>query len=89
MTTNQNTNAAADSTSKAKTIGGTDTTHPGSGVEEAELSLRSTLEQEIRTRAYEIYHSAEESPATKRRIGFRPNVSLANHRPITPNKEYQ
>jgi hypothetical protein len=39
MTTNQNTNAVAGSTSKAKTIGGTDTTQPGAGVEEAELLL--------------------------------------------------
>jgi hypothetical protein len=55
MTTNQNTNAVADSTSKAKTIGGTDTTQPAAGVEEAELLLESTREQEIRNRAYEIY----------------------------------
>jgi hypothetical protein len=39
MTTNQNTNAVAGSTSKAKTIGGTDTAQPGAGVEEAELLL--------------------------------------------------
>ena len=55
MTTNQNTNALAGSTSKAKTIGVTDTTQPGAGVEESALLLQSTREQEIRNRAYEIY----------------------------------
>jgi hypothetical protein len=55
MTTNQDTNAAARSTSKAKTIGGTDTTQPEAGVEESELLRRSTHEQEVRDRAYEIY----------------------------------
>ena len=55
MTTNQNINAVAGSTSKAKTLGRTDTTQPGAGVEESELLLQSTREQEIRTRAYEIY----------------------------------
>ena len=55
MTTNQHTNAVAGSTSKAKTIGGTDTTQPGAGVEESELLRQSTREQEIRNRAYEIY----------------------------------
>lgn len=53
MTTNQSTNALA--TSKAKTIGGTVAPQSGAGVEEAELLLQSTLEQEIRNRAYEIY----------------------------------
>ena len=55
MTTNQNINAVAGSTSKAKTIGGTDTTQPGARVEESELLRQSTREQEIRNRAYEIY----------------------------------
>jgi hypothetical protein len=55
MTTNQNINAVAGSTSKAKTIGGTETTQPKVGVEESELLLQSTREQEIRNRAYEIY----------------------------------
>lgn len=55
MTTNQNINIVARSTSKAKTIRGTDTTQPEAGVEEGELSLQSTREQEISNRAYEIY----------------------------------
>ena len=55
MTTDQNTKAAAGSTSNAKPIGGTDTTQPGAGIEKAELLLQSTREQEIRNRAYEIY----------------------------------
>ena len=55
MTTNQNINAVAGSTSIAKTIGGRDTTQPGVGVEEPDLLLQSTREQEIRNRAYEIY----------------------------------
>ena len=55
MTTNQNINAAAGSTSIAKTIGGSDTARPGAGVEASELLLQSTREQEIRNRAYEIY----------------------------------
>ena len=55
MTTNQNINAVAGSTSIAKTIGGSDTTQPGAGVEESDLLPESTREQEIRKRAYEIY----------------------------------
>jgi hypothetical protein len=55
MTTNHNINAVAGSTSIAKTIGGSHTTQPGAGVEESELLLQSTREQEIRNRAYEIY----------------------------------
>jgi Protein of unknown function (DUF2934) len=41
--------------SKAKTIGSTDRTQPGTAVEKSEPSLQSTPEQEIRNRAYEIY----------------------------------
>ena len=41
--------------SKAKTIGSTDPTQPGTAVEESERLLKSTHEQEIRNRAYEIY----------------------------------
>jgi predicted ester cyclase len=40
--------------SKAKTIGSTDPTQPGTAVEEREVLLQSTREQEIRNRAYEI-----------------------------------
>jgi hypothetical protein len=62
MTTNQNINAVAGSISKAKTIGGTETTQPKAEVEESELLLQSTSEQEIRNRAYEIYlHRGAES----------------------------
>jgi hypothetical protein len=46
MTTNRHTNGVASSTSKAKTIGGTDTTQPAAGVEEAELVRQSPREQE-------------------------------------------
>jgi hypothetical protein len=41
--------------SKAKTIGSTDSTQPGTPVAERERLLQSTREQEIRNRAYEIY----------------------------------
>ena len=41
--------------SKAKTIGSTDSTQPGTAVEERERLLHSTPEQGIRNRAYEIY----------------------------------
>ena len=41
--------------SKAKTIGSTDSTEPGTAVEEREWLLHSNGEQEIRDRAYEIY----------------------------------
>jgi hypothetical protein len=41
--------------SKAKTIDSTDSTQPGTAVEERERLLRSSGEQEIRDRAYEIY----------------------------------
>jgi len=41
--------------SKAKTIGSTDSTQPGTAVEERERLRQSTGEQEIRDRAYEIY----------------------------------
>jgi hypothetical protein len=41
--------------SKAKTIGSTDSTQPGTAVEERARLLHSTGEQEIRDRAYEIY----------------------------------
>jgi hypothetical protein len=41
--------------SKAKTIGSTDLTQPGTSVEERERLLHSTDEQAIRDRAYEIY----------------------------------
>jgi len=41
--------------SKAKTIGRTDSTQPGTAVEERERLLQSTREQEIKNRAYEIY----------------------------------
>ena len=40
---------------KVKTIGSTDSTQPGTAVEERERLLRSTRDQEIRNRAYEIY----------------------------------
>jgi Protein of unknown function (DUF2934) len=41
--------------SKAKTIGSTDPTQPGTAAEERERSLHSIREQEIRNRRYEIY----------------------------------
>ena len=41
--------------SKAKTIGSTDPTQPGTAVDERERLLHSTREQEIRNRAYEMY----------------------------------
>ena len=41
--------------SRAKTIGSTDPTQPGTAVEERERLLQSMREQEIRNRAYEIY----------------------------------
>ena len=59
MTTNQNANTEAGSTSKAKTIRCADATQPGAGFEDAELLPQSTREQEIRNRAYEIYLQRE------------------------------
>ncbi len=41
--------------SKAKMIGSTEATQPQTVVEEREELLRSTREEEIRNRAYEIY----------------------------------
>ena len=41
--------------SKAKMIGSTEATQPETAVEEREVLLRSTREEEIRNRAYEIY----------------------------------
>jgi len=41
--------------SKAKTIGRTDSTQPGTAAEERDRLLPSTQEQKIRDRAYEIY----------------------------------
>ena len=41
--------------SKAKTIGSTNPTQPGTAVEERERLPHSTGEKEIRDRAYEIY----------------------------------
>jgi hypothetical protein len=41
--------------SKAETIGSTDSTQPGTAVEQGERLVHSTGEQEIRDRAYEIY----------------------------------
>ena len=41
--------------SKAKIIGSTDSTQPGTAFEERKRLLHSTREQEIRNRAYEIY----------------------------------
>ena len=41
--------------SKARTVGSTGRTQPGTAVEGRERLLHSTREQEIRNRAYEIY----------------------------------
>lgn len=41
--------------SKAKMIGSTEATQPETAVEEREVLLYSTREEEIRNRAYEIY----------------------------------
>jgi hypothetical protein len=41
--------------SKAKMIGSTEATQPETAVEERGVLLRSTREEEIRDRAYEIY----------------------------------
>ena len=41
--------------SKATMIGSTEATLPERAVEEGEVLSRSTLDEEIRTRAYEIY----------------------------------
>jgi len=48
--------------SKAKMIGRTDPTQPGTVVEESERLLQSTREQERRIRAYEIYLQREGQP---------------------------
>ncbi len=49
--------------SKAKTIGSTDPTQPGTAVEETERLLQSTHEQEIRNRVYEIYLQRKAQPS--------------------------
>jgi hypothetical protein len=77
MTTDQNTNAVAGSTSKAKTIGGTDTTPPGAGVEESELLRQSTREQEIGNRAYEIYLRRGAEPGDEAQEWFQAERGLA------------
>jgi hypothetical protein len=41
--------------SKAEVIGSTEATQPETGVEEREVLLRSTRDEEIGNRAYEIY----------------------------------
>ncbi len=62
--------------SKAKTIGSTDSTQPGTAVEERERLLHSTSEQEIREVARTRFIcSAGHNLAMSWRIGFRPNVS--------------
>jgi Protein of unknown function (DUF2934) len=76
MTTNQNINAVAGSTSKAKTIVGTDTTQPGAGVEDSELLLQSTRQQEIRNRAYEIYLQRGAEPGDDARDWFQAEREL-------------
>jgi hypothetical protein len=76
MTTNQNINAVAGSTSKAKTIGGTDTTQPGAGVEDAELLRQSTREQEIRNRAHEIYLQRGAEPGDEAQDWFQAEREL-------------
>jgi hypothetical protein len=48
--------------SKAKTIGSTDPTQPGTAIEERERLPHSTREQEIRNRAYEIYLQRRAQP---------------------------
>ena len=48
--------------SKAKMIGSTEATQPEAVVEEREVLLRSTREEEIRNRAYEIYLRRGEQP---------------------------
>ena len=48
--------------SKAKTIGSTDSTQPGTAVEERDWLLHSTGEQQIRDRPYEIYLQRRAQP---------------------------
>jgi len=49
--------------SKAKAIGSTDPTQPGTAVEETERLLQSMREQEIRNRAYEICLQCRAQPS--------------------------
>ena len=49
--------------SKAKMIGSTEATQPQTVVEEREELLRSTREDEIRNRAYEIYLQRGRQPS--------------------------
>jgi DUF2934 family protein len=48
--------------SKAKTIGSTDSTQPGTAFEERKRLPHSTGEREIRDRAYEIYLQSGAQP---------------------------
>ena len=72
MITNQDTNAAAGSTSKAKTIG-----QPETGVEESDLLRQSTREQEIRTRAYQIYLERGTEPGDEAQDWFQAEREFA------------
>jgi len=60
--------------SKAAIIGITDPTEPDTAAEEREGLLRSSREQEIRNRAYEIYLQRGDNLAMNWRIGCRPNA---------------
>lgn len=51
--------------SRAKTIGSTEATQPETAVEEREVLLRSTREEEIRNRAYEIYLQRGAQPGSE------------------------
>ena len=49
----------------AKIIGSTEATQPETAVEEREVLLRSTREEEVRNRAYEIYQQRELQPGSE------------------------
>ena len=64
--------------SKAEMIGSTAATQPETAVEQREVLPRSTRDEEIRNRAYEIICSAGDNLAMNWRIGLRLNVSSRN-----------
>jgi hypothetical protein len=64
--------------SKAKIIGSSEATQPEIAIEEREVLLRSTRDEEIRNRAYEIYLQRGDNLAMNWRIGFRLNESSRN-----------
>ena len=72
--------------SKAKTIGSTEPTQPGTAVAERERLLQSTREQEIRDRAYEIYLQRGAQPGYEVEDWLRAERELTAIQSNSPSK---